>query len=55
LNQSQILFARKARVGQHDQLPTPGGLGEAAQHLAKEDVLMPFDRVASVRRREITT
>src|SRR5438045_9099148 len=43
LNRAQVLFAGKARVGDHDDLPAPGGLLEAAEHLAEENVLMPFD------------
>src|SRR5438046_2735978 len=43
LNRAQVLFAGKARVSNDNNLPAPGGLLEAAEHLAEENVLMPFD------------
>jgi hypothetical protein len=43
LDQAQVLFACEAGVGDHDHLLTPGQRLKAAQHLAKQYVLTPFD------------
>ena len=42
LDQPQIGLGGKARIRHHNYPSTPDGRLEAAQHLSKEDVLMPF-------------
>src|SRR6266545_885206 len=42
LDKPQIGLGGKASIRHHDYAPAPCGRSEAAQHLSKENVLMPF-------------